>query len=200
MEGEELLVPFPVARSAIPRATAFRSTWVVSSLAGLRLHGYFDRYREGLAEYESEILSCVAGSWLTIKVARAHYEACQSLGLRQEDVLEMAAGEAGSVRRTWHASMIGMAQREDATPWTVLSTLHKVWLRGADGGAVAVWRCGERQARVEYVGCELFDIAYFRHAVRAVLFIFAQHVCGGLQVTASAQQEPGQVCYQLRWS
>ena len=197
--AEEVFLPLPSAREDVPFVSEFRSTWIVSSLTGLRANGHFDAYLRALRAHRTELLSCVAGSWLPLHVVRAHYEACQTLGLSEQDVLSMALGEGGDVRRTWHASVIGAAKREDATPWAVFVNLHKLWLRGANGGACAVYRSGDHQARIEYVGCELFDIPYFRHAVRAVLVIFAGHVCPELRAMTLPQQEPGQISYQLRW-
>lgn len=197
--AEEVLLPLPSAREDVPPVTEFRSTWIVSSLTGLRSNGHFEAYSRALRSYRTELLSCVAGSWLPMHVVRAHYEACQTLGFSEQDALSMAVGEGGEVRRTWHASVIGAAKRDDATPWAVFANLHKLWLRGANGGACAVYRAGDHQARIEYVGCELFDIPYFRHAVRAVLVIFAGHVCPELRIVTLPQQEPGEISYQLRW-
>lgn len=197
---EEVVLPFPAALRDIPCVTEFRSTWIVSSLAGLRANGYLEQYRAALPPHAAELLSCVAGSWLPVQLVREHYLTCQTLGLDQDDLLRMALSEGGNVRRTWHANVIGAAQRATSSPWEVLSQLHKLWLRGANGGAVAVYRAAEGRARVHYVGCELFDISYFRNAVRAVLTILADHVCADVNITTLPQQEPGETSFLLQWS
>lgn len=204
----EVVAPFPCDRADVPRATQYKTTWIISSLESLRSLGHFDRYhaalraieaRRGIA-CEQELLSCVAGQWLTMAIARAHYEACDTLGLDERAQLHMAIeGDGGQVRRAWHAQIVNAAQKESASPWNILPQLPKLWLRSADGGAAAVYRQGDNQAVVEYVGCELFDVRYYRGAVRAVLYILSDHMCEELTVTTLPQAEPGQTAFQLRW-
>jgi hypothetical protein len=159
----------------IPRATAFRSTWVVSSHESLRAGGHWELYLRALGEGRDAILSCVAGTWLPMAVARAHYRACDALGLSSQELIATRRGPGDHVRRVWFASFIAAAERAGACPWATLSQLDRMWQRAADGGAVAVFRLGATQARIEYVGCELFDIPYFRLAARAVLLMLAEH-------------------------
>jgi hypothetical protein len=97
-QGEPIL-HLPGSRKSIPNTTAFRSTWVVSSLESLRSGGHWDRYLEKLVDHHGEVLSCVAGVWLPIGVARAHYRACDALGLSSEEVTALGQGPGGQVRR-----------------------------------------------------------------------------------------------------
>ncbi|HEX6245251.1 MAG TPA: hypothetical protein VFZ61_30220 [Polyangiales bacterium] len=62
-----------------------------------------------------------------------------------------------------------------------------------------MFRLGEREAVVHYVGCALFDIRHFRHAVRAVLCVLGGHVCEELQVVPLPQERPGSSAFHLRW-
>lgn len=168
------ILPWPKSPRLIPRATKFRSTWITSSLEGLEKMGHLERYHERLTSFRSEILDCVAGSWLPMEAARAHYEACEALGLTDTQYLDVV--RVGSeVRRAWYASLISAAERDTATPWSVLPMLRRVWHRTADGGEVAIFKLSEQQARVEYVGCELFDIPYFRRAVRLMVHSLTGH-------------------------
>jgi hypothetical protein len=130
---------------------------------------------------------------------RAHYEACERLALTPED-LDTMARDGGTVRRAWHAAIVAAAQVPGADIWNVLAQLHKLWLRSANGGAAAVYQLGSTRARVEYVGCELFDIEYFREAVRAVLLILGSHMSEGFTVVTQSQSERGCVDYHLKWT
>jgi hypothetical protein len=193
---ETVALDFP---ASVEPATEFRSTWVVSSLEGLRAHGHFDRYQALLRSHHDEVLNCVAGAWLPMKAVRAHYAACEALSLSTEEVARMSR-EGGAVRRAWHSNIIAAAQRPGAEIWGILKQLHKLWLRGSNGGAAAVFQLGPKRARVEYVGCELFDIPYFRDAVGAVLLILGSHLCPTLRVTPFEGGQPGSARYILDWT
>lgn len=207
-EQRDVLLPLPCAANSILWATEYRSTWIVSSLASLRSSHHFDAYLQALRGLdrsiatvaEQRLLNCVAGEWLPMSIARAHYDACNALSLSESELLRMAVeGDGGQVRRAWHAQFIGAAERPDATPWNILPQLQKLWLRTANGGAAAVYRRGQNRATVEYVGCELFDVRHFRLAVRAVLFVLTEHFCEDFQISTEPQQHPGSACFQLRW-
>lgn len=60
--------------------------------------------------------------------------------------------------------------------------LHRAWERTAQGGGVAVVEVGRRCARIDYVECELFDVAYFRRAVRAMALMLASHATRQVKV------------------
>jgi hypothetical protein len=199
-DQDGLVSPFPGPRGSVPLVTQFRSTWIVTSLASLRCHGHFDRYRALLRQHEDEILSCVAGTWLPIAVARAHYETCDGLDLSNDELAAMARGDGGAVRRAWYAGLIANMDRAAVTRWTVLSQLQRLWSRGAVGGAVAVFRLGPREARVEYVACELFDIPHFYRATRAVLVVLGEHLDPGVTVHALPQPAPGEAAYRMQWT
>jgi hypothetical protein len=165
----EAVVPFPGPRATISPATKFRSTWVVSSLEGLRNHGHYERFLNVLTEHREEILSSIAGTWLPMPVAYAHYKACDALGLSDAEHAAMIRGPGARVRRAWYARLIAAADQAKVDPWTVLGQLNRSWQRGVNGGAAAVFRLKPTVARVEYVRCELFGIPYYMRACRFVL-------------------------------
>ena len=65
--GQTVVLPFPGPLESIPQATEFRSTWLTSSLEGLRQHGHFERYLTLLEGYQDEILTSVAASWIPLE-------------------------------------------------------------------------------------------------------------------------------------
>jgi serine/threonine protein kinase len=82
-EDVEWLVPFPKPSHQIEDAKHFRSTWITASQATLRGLGAWDRYEAAIdPAHRAALLSAVAGMWMPIDVARAHYMACDSLGRR----------------------------------------------------------------------------------------------------------------------
>lgn len=192
--GETVVLPFPGPR--IAPATEFRSTWLTSSLEGLRENGHLDRYLMLLQSHKEEITTCVAGSWVPIAAAIAHYEACERLHLSAGEI-EAMARVGGNVRRAWYANAITAAQRAE-TMWTTLAQLQKFWLRSANGGAVAVFQLDAKTARLHYVGCELFANSYFREAFRVVLLLLMQHVDPDVTLTTLSESAEG-LEFRVTW-
>jgi hypothetical protein len=166
----DVILPFPAPRDQIVAATRWRSTWVLSSIQTLKERGHFERYRSFLPDEHAEaVLLAVAGVWMPMKVAKAHYLACDELGLEKREIVEMgiASGERaqGGVLRT----VIRFSKQGGVTPWTLLPQIQKLWERGADGGGTSVMKAGPKEARLEVIGCALFDIPYFRAAFSGVV-------------------------------
>ena len=160
--NEEVIAPLPGPRAKILPTTAYRSTWVVSSLDALRAHGHFERYLAALSAHRDEIISCVAGTWLPIAVVSTHYRACDALMLPESEITAMVRGGAARLRQAWYSRLIAAADSAQEDPWTVLAQLERTWRRTANGGATGVFRLGPKEARIEYVGCELFRIPTIR--------------------------------------
>jgi hypothetical protein len=194
--GQTVVLPFPGPLESIPQATEFRSTWLTSSLEGLRQHGHFERYLTLLEGYQDEILTSVAASWIPLEVARTHYQACERLQLKPEQIEAMARA-GGNVRRAWYANTIASAQRPGVTVWVILQQLQKFWLRSANGGAVAVFQLDANSARLHYVGCSLFDITYFREAFRVVLLLLVRHVDPNIVMTTLPSRNAQETEYGL---
>jgi hypothetical protein len=192
------LVPLPAPIDLIPPTTRFRSTWIVSSLEGLRERGLFDRYERHLIEHREAILSAIAGVWLPVDVVRAHYEACEQLAIPDPEYLLMA--KSGSqVRQAWFSRMIAEAQHPQATPWTALHLMHRGWPRAADGGAVGVSRLADNRGQLDYVNCSLFDIPYFRRAVRFMIQFLVAHNAARARVQDMPERKTHTCSYSIDW-
>jgi hypothetical protein len=198
-KGEDTtLPPLPEPQDLIAPATRFRSTWVVSSLEGLRERGFFDRYERRLVGHRDAILSAIAGVWLPVDVVRAHYEACEELSIPDTEYVLMA--KTGSqVRQAWWSRLIAEAQHPQATPWTALHLMHRGWARAADGGAVGVYRLADNRARMDYVGCSLFEIPYFRRAVRFMIQFLVAHNAARATVRDLSERKAHTCSYLINW-
>jgi hypothetical protein len=166
-------------REGVKAVTHWRSTWVTSSLQTLRARGFFERYVKALSEeHRATLPLTVAGVWMPVATARAHYEACNALGFSQNEAREigLAVGDRaqGSILRT----VVALVKGVGADGWSVMGHVPRIWERGARGGAVAVYKVGPKEANVEVLGCELFEVPYFRAAfhgvVLGVLRLFTQ--------------------------
>src|SRR5258708_15872236 len=88
--ADDWLVPLPAPRNRIANATHFRSTWITASQGTLRTRGLRDRYEALVApEHRDVLLNIIAGEWLPMEIARAHYTACDRLGLPSDELLEI---------------------------------------------------------------------------------------------------------------
>jgi hypothetical protein len=199
---EETLVPLPMPRAQIASATRFRSTWIVSSLAALRESGHFDRYLIKLGfDHRDAILETVAGAWLPMTTARAHYDACDLLGLSLEEQLEMGRAVGKRTQASLLSTVVKAARGIGITPWGILPQVPRLWMRGIDGGGgAAVHRLGPKEARAEFVGCELLDVQYFRNAIRGVLLGSSTLFCERGYVHELPQRRAGDVAFRLQWA
>jgi hypothetical protein len=182
--AREVILPFRWSASEMKPATSWRSTWVVSSIQTLKARGHFERYSALLPpEHRDAILMSPAGVWLPIRVARAHYEACDQLRLPGEEIVAMglASGERaqGGIVRT----ALRGATTAGVTPWAIFPYVRTFWDRGADGGDVSVVKVGPKEASVEAIGCELLQVPYFRSALRGVLLAAVRKFCTRAYVT-----------------
>lgn len=179
-EGEAFL-PFPRPRAAITDGTHFRSTWLTVSQAALRERGYGDAYLAAVdPAYAERLASLVAGVWLPMDVARAHYAAADSLGLSTLELIDIGASATRRANATALSFAVRLARGAGANPWTMLAQVQRVWDRTSKGGAVAVFKLGPKEARIEVVGYPLAYLRYnritFRGICSALLELFCQRV------------------------
>ena len=198
---EEVILPFPVARAQIEPATHYRSTWIVSSVQSLRSAGHFDRYAALLPPaMKSEILDAVAGVWMPMPVAHAHYAACDALGLSTDEQLAMGASVGERAQGNVLSTVVRAARGAGVTPWTIMVQFQRLYARGVDGGSVAVYKLGPKDARTEFVGCELFDIDYFRHAYRGVFHGIMSLFCKKAYIHEATKRGRGEVTFHVQWA
>jgi hypothetical protein len=164
-----LAFPAPT-KEQVPLATRFRSTWLTSSLRALKDRGRLDEYFSYLPPQHHEVVkNSVAGSWLAVDVAIAHYDACDRIGFAQLEL--MAIGR--EVHQHAQASVLSMAVKlaagAGATPWTQFAQYNRLWERVWIGGGVGVFKTGPKEARMEIVGWPCARSNYIVHAMRGVV-------------------------------
>jgi hypothetical protein len=198
-EREEIVVPFPAPRETIRPATHYRSTWLVSSLESLRARGYFEEYRRHLHAHEETILSTLVGVWLPMEVARAHYDACNRLGLSVDEQFAMGAQVSDGMKGTLLSSVVKTARGAGVTPWTVIPQLDRLCKRGTNGGSMAVYKLGPKEVRAEFIGVELFDVDYFRHGFRGVLHAVGSLFCEKGYIHDLPGRRRGEARFRMQW-
>jgi hypothetical protein len=181
---EEVILALPAARSRIAMATRFRSTWLASSLQALRERGLYERYAAALSPaYAETITTCVAGMWLPVGAAVAHYETCDRLDLSSREQIAMGT----QVLRHTHKNVLSMALRlatsAGASPWAIFAQSQRLWDRIWEGGAIGVYRTGEREVRMELFGWPCARFTYCRVSMRGVVLGITELFCDQANVT-----------------
>ena len=158
---------------------ALRSTVVVSGIAVFRARGIFDAYSANLAPGAREaLLSTVAGTWLPVDLADAHFAAVDALHLGTEQNFDIGATSARRFGETLWGTALKMVRATGAIdPWRIFGPYDRLWNRSFDGGGVVVTRAGPKEAFVEIRAIPFSRYAYFRDALRgthqSLLSLFA---------------------------
>jgi len=200
--AEETVVALDVPRNRVPPTTKFRSTWIVASQNALRDCGFFDRYAKLLGETHREtLLTTVVGTWLPVNMAIAHYTACDALGLSEGEIKTIGKILTRHLNNAF-VSVAGRFAREvGATPWLPLSHARRVWDRMCMGGAIAVYKEGPKEARVEVLGCTLGHIPYFRDGLRDLGSSLGALFCDVMYVKhVPILSQPTNIVYRASWA
>jgi hypothetical protein len=194
--AEELFARFPGVGSPRP-ITEVRGTLLSSSLLVLREKKLFDRYLAKLArEHHDTILGMVAGCWLPVDVAVAHYTACDALGLDSATI----ASFGSSVGARIHLSVMRTLTR--LTPgqaWTGLSLFERLWTRVFIGGGAAIYRVGPKDARIEVTGQPLTHIPYFCHSLSGVVEVCFSLFTHKVMIKPGPRPSAGGVVLRAAW-
>jgi hypothetical protein len=165
---DRILVPFARPRTAIGLATEVRSTLLTASIEAIRKSGRYDAYLVHLAPgVREQVAFAVAGVWLPMSAARAHYAAIDALGIPDAEAVDNGSSVGSRLNGTFLGTAFKVAGEAGATPWVPLAragTIVDRVFRG--GGGLQVERLGPKEARVDLVGIPLCSSAYFRGALR----------------------------------
>ncbi len=198
----EAFVPYDYPRGRVPQVRSFRSTWLVSSIAALRERGLIERYLGFLPEkHHQSVLASVAGIWLPIEVALAHYDACESLHLPPEEVIAIGRQVTELVHKTSYSLAIRLVKEAGVTPWACLSIQKRLWQRVWEGGDVAVFKLGPKEARVEVAGWPCSRVPYCRRALRGLLVGQTELFCKKAYATEITHLcTPTTLGYRVAWA
>jgi hypothetical protein len=145
-----------------------RSTLLSASVQGVRHLGWEKRYFDALPPgLHDEIRMLVAGVWIPVDLAIAHYTACDRMGLTSDEIEQMGSAVSMRTQKTFIGTLGSVAAGAGATPWSIYQHSHRIWSRIFDGGDLVVYRLGPKDLEIACVGCSLFGIKYFRVALGA---------------------------------
>jgi hypothetical protein len=196
---EDVVLPFPERVASLRHV---RSTLLLTSLRSIRDAGHFDPYIKALPrEHHDALLNAVAGTWIEIAHAAAHYRACNALALSPERHRELGGHTFVRAKGTIFGTGIRWAQDAGITPWTVLPHFGRFWSRGFDGGGIQVVKVGPKDADIAVKECSLVDIAYFRNAMCGIVTGMLGLVCRQAHVRERPAGRPkAAACFRAQWA
>lgn len=185
MTADELLYP-PTGRTKqrTRRLDAVRGFVFLSGQKWLAERGLLERHQALLPdELRARLAAATATDWIALDDALAIYAACDALGLGTDE--QIALGRAvsrannGIVIRT----ISNLAGRIGVSPWVALRSIDRVWLRNNRGGGVAVYKLGERVARLEFWNVPLARSPLFVTSMRGAVGVGLEDFCARVLVT-----------------
>ncbi len=180
-----------------------RSTLLVSSYGAVRDAGFHKQYLAALPQrHHAAILEAVAGVWVPVEVAVAHYEACGMLGFSHDQEIAMGRQVGERMRGTLLGTLVRMAKEMGASPLTVIPQFQRFWTRAFDGGGLHASKVGPKEV---HLGCQqvaLAEVSYWRSALAGltmgVLDMFCQK--SYMQERVVKKRAPGSVLYRVQWA
>jgi hypothetical protein len=178
------------------RGSILHTGWKALAARGLR-----EAYEARLApEHRSEVLACLSTDWVPFSLLEAHEHAFDQLDLSRDDArlvgVEMSRGVNGVV----YATLARLAGQLGASPWLVFGQANKTWQRLYAGGAVAVFKRGERNARIEVWGNPLARYRLHREAFAGALVHVLESYCEEPTLTESIDQRTStSYAFHARW-
>lgn len=161
-EGREIVIPH---EREIQPCTAVRNVVIQSSIAQLQDAGYYQRYLTLIdPELLADLTSSFAPGWTPIDLALAHYEACDKLGLSQEEQSNLGQRIGTRLQETALVSAAKRSRGANFDLWTATGQLHRMWARLYQGGSAQVVKLGPKDKLVELRAFALSRYRYYRNA------------------------------------
>jgi hypothetical protein len=132
------------------------------------------------------VLETVAGVWLPVDVCMAHYRACDALDLSKREAWEIGMEVTRKVHGTSLALAFRLAKQAGVTPWSILAPLPRLWERVWQGGGIAIYERGPKEAILEVIQWRPAGIPYVRHTIPAVVHGVVELFCRKAHVTEVA--------------
>lgn len=186
--SDEIVLPFP---EPIPVLKHVRSTLLIGGVDSLRAAGLAESYTAvAPPDVQSAIAAAVAGMWLPLDLAIAHYRACDALGLSNDSAIQLGRETFARTKGLLLGAATGLARGTGVTPWTLIPHLQRFWMRGNDGGGVRAVKKGPKEVEVHIAGCPLVASRYYRAAFRGLFGELLELVCDKAYVHERAFGDP----------
>lgn len=160
--------------------TKVRSTLLSASIIALTRRGLADAYWRAIEpRYTDELRVLVAGTWIPVEIAMAHYTVLQGLVSDEREQFAMGSEVGDRIQASLLGTLLRAARATGITPWTAVEAYPRLYQRCFDGGWCGVYRCGPKDALFEQRGVPMIELAYFRNAwmgmAKAAISLFSRH-------------------------
>jgi hypothetical protein len=174
----------------------------MSSYASIRDAGYDEAYRKLLPkEHHAAIFEAVAGMWIPIETAVAHYTACGALGLSHDKQLALGRVAGAGIHGTLLGTAVRMAKEAGVTPWTIIPHFNRFWSRAFDGGGVLVEKRGPKEAHLEIHKAPNADCFYWRAALSGLGMGMLELFCRKAYMSETTKKRaPGFATFRIQWA
>jgi hypothetical protein len=193
---EEVILP---PTSPPVHARHARSTVLLGSFEALRASGRFDEYVGHLApEHKDALLQAVAGTWIPMDAAVAHYAACDKLAVSHEQAFANGRTNFDKTGGALLGTVIRMAKTAGVTPWTLYPQFQRFWERAYDGGSVSIYKLGPKEARFEITHLVLLESPYYRIVLRGLVTRVIELFCTKAYI-AERRHGSASVTWRVQW-
>lgn len=164
-QAREIVIP----HGEIVPVSSVKHLLMQASLAQLERAGYLERYA---ACVDSEVLerlrAGLASEWSPIELAEAHYQACEMMGLSDDELTRLGQRVGDRLQQT---SLVAPAVKDGASGavWASFGALYRIWARHYQGGSVQVERPAPNECVLELCGFKLTRFRYYRVGQLGVL-------------------------------
>jgi hypothetical protein len=166
----------------------------------LQDNGLIERYYQRLApESQNDMRSLVAGSWVPVDLAMAHYRACEALCLSRTEQLALGKGVGQRQDKTLFRSMLNLAKGAGVTPWTPLGLLGKIKERVILGGGLAVYKLSPKDAVVEAHLMPFLEFPYVQTGYYGMLQNTCEYFCRRAYMKVH-ETNPSKTSFLLSWA
>lgn len=186
----ETLIHAPArSKGLTPPVDAVRGIVFASGYKWLAEHGHAARYRELLPtqRLRDGVSTVTAAEWISIEDALAVYATCDALGLSFDDQLAIGRAVSSANNGLFVTTVLRLVGKV-ASPWTALGHVEKAWHRSNRGGAVAVFKLAERQARLEFWQVPLARSPFFTTSMRGAIAAGIEPFCARVAVNDVPEQ------------
>jgi hypothetical protein len=200
-ETREIVVPHDLSRGPL---SAVRRMLVQSSIAELKELGLYDRYCSVIDPRTlAAIMDLIGPGWLPVRLAVAHYQACDDLNL-SDKVIEGIGARAGNKMR--EALLVAGQNRAelsiDPPPWHLVGAFSRMGRRVYAGGSSQYVKLNSKTLQMENVANQLFSVPYYR--VAHIGFMRAAFSSLGVRVTevklSTYRSDGAQIDVRLSWT
>jgi hypothetical protein len=185
---EELLYAPTKSKRDTPPVDAVRGFVFLSGLRWMERHGLYDKFIGLLPEsFRARPQMMTTSEWIPLDEALIAYAACDGLELSVTDQIEVGRevvlANNGVVINTI-ARLVGQV----SSPWLAMKHADRAWGRSNRGGAVAIYKLSEKQARLEFWQCPLARSPFFVTSMRGAIAVGLEPFCERVTVTDIPEQ------------